>query len=158
MHQGAVATGHGTVQLPEQIYISSGCSGHAGVDTLHTLVSWLLCFCKGNCNTGTLALQASNGRIQNSNVLASDLCWLPAGSEYPVETNTHFSASQSTTLTARAEAVHGDILLCKLAPGQRIELEAHAVRGQGWDHAKFSPVATAWHRLFPELVIKKVRL
>jgi hypothetical protein len=45
--------------------------------------------------------------------------------------------------------VHGDILLAKLAPGQVIELEAHAVKGIGKDHAKFSPVATAAYRLLP---------
>jgi DNA-directed RNA polymerase I and III subunit RPAC1 len=43
------------------------------------------------------------------------------------------------------------ILLCKLAPGQRIELTAHAIKGVGSDHAKFSPVATASYRLMPSI-------
>ena len=39
--------------------------------------------------------------------------------------------------------VHDDIIVAKLKPGQRIELEAHARKGYGKDHAKFSPVAKA---------------
>ena len=34
-------------------------------------------------------------------------------------------------------------------PGQRIALEAHARKGVGKDHTKFSPVATASYRLLP---------
>ena len=35
---------------------------------------------------------------------------------------------------------------------QAIELEAHAVKGVGKVHAKWSPVATAWYRMLPEVV------
>jgi len=49
--------------------------------------------------------------------------------------------------------VHDDILLARLRPGQRIELEAHATVGTGGEHAKWSPVATAWYRLQPELFV-----
>ena len=34
---------------------------------------------------------------------------------------------------------------------QAIELEAHAVKGVGKVHAKWSPVATAWYRMLPEV-------
>lgn len=34
---------------------------------------------------------------------------------------------------------------------QEIELEAHAVKGMGKTHAKWSPVGTAWYRMFPEV-------
>jgi hypothetical protein len=34
---------------------------------------------------------------------------------------------------------------------QTIELEAHAVKGIGKVHAKWSPVATAWYRMLPEV-------
>lgn len=34
---------------------------------------------------------------------------------------------------------------------QAIELEAHAVKGMGKTHAKWSPVATAWYRMLPEV-------
>lgn len=33
---------------------------------------------------------------------------------------------------------------------QEIELEAHAVKGVGKTHAKWSPVATCWYRMLPE--------
>lgn len=90
--------------------------------------------------------------------MSRDLQWLPEGSEYPAETSTQFAASQSGAFgDAGAAATLNDILLCKLAPGQCIELEAHAVRGRGCDHAKWSPVATAWHRLYPEVAVLQVR-
>jgi hypothetical protein len=34
---------------------------------------------------------------------------------------------------------------------QEIELEAHCIKGVGKEHAKWSPVATAWYRLNPEV-------
>ena len=49
--------------------------------------------------------------------------------------------------------VHDDIVLAKLSPGQRIEFEAHACKGFGKDHTKFSPVATASYRLMPDIVL-----
>lgn len=36
---------------------------------------------------------------------------------------------------------------------QCIQLEAHAIKGVGREHAKWSPVATAWYRLQPEVVL-----
>lgn len=45
--------------------------------------------------------------------------------------------------------MHDDILIAELRPGQRIVLEAHACKGTGKDHVKFSPVATASYRLLP---------
>jgi hypothetical protein len=50
--------------------------------------------------------------------------------------------------------VHDDILLAKLAPGQKLTLEAWAHKGIGRDHAKFSPVATAAYRMLPHISIK----
>lgn len=38
-------------------------------------------------------------------------------------------------------------------PKQEIELEAHCVKGAGREHAKWSPVATAWYRLHPEVAL-----
>ena len=38
-------------------------------------------------------------------------------------------------------------------PSQEIELEAHCIKGIGREHAKWSPVATAWYRLHPEVVL-----
>ena len=47
--------------------------------------------------------------------------------------------------------MHDKILLAKLRAGQQIEVECHATRGLGAEHAKWSPVATAWYRLLPEV-------
>lgn len=64
---------------------------------------------------------------------------------------------------AQAEVFEGNppaptnpnIVLAKLRPGQEIEMELHAVKGVGKDHAKFSPVATASYRLLPVIKILK---
>ncbi|KAJ5522830.1 DNA-directed RNA polymerase I and III subunit RPAC1 [Penicillium frequentans] len=50
-------------------------------------------------------------------------------------------------------AVQPDILIAKMRPGQKIEMELHCVKGIGADHAKFSPVATASYRLLPDIQI-----
>jgi DNA-directed RNA polymerases I and III subunit RPAC1 len=39
---------------------------------------------------------------------------------------------------------------------QAIQLEAHCTKGTGKEHAKWSPVATAWYRLLPEVVLLEV--
>lgn len=48
-----------------------------------------------------------------------------------------------------------DILIAKLRPGQRIKIRCHCIKGNGMDHAKFSPVATASYRLLPHIDIKQ---
>ncbi|KAL6570853.1 hypothetical protein OROGR_000403 [Orobanche gracilis] len=45
---------------------------------------------------------------------------------------------------------HDDILMIWTV---EIDLEAHAVKGMGKTHAKWSPVATAWYRMLPEVVL-----
>ncbi|KAJ6108140.1 DNA-directed RNA polymerase I and III subunit RPAC1 [Penicillium sp. IBT 18751x] len=51
--------------------------------------------------------------------------------------------------------VNPDILVAKMRPGQKIEMEMHCVKGIGADHAKFSPVATASYRLLPDIKIER---
>ncbi len=51
--------------------------------------------------------------------------------------------------------VHNDILIAKLRPGHELDLKLYAVKGIGRDHAKFSPVATAYYRLLPEVRLLK---
>lgn len=46
-----------------------------------------------------------------------------------------------------------DILIAKMRPGQVIDIDMHAIKGVGRDHAKFSPVATASYRLLPVIDI-----
>jgi DNA-directed RNA polymerases I and III subunit RPAC1 len=120
------------------------------------------------------------GRVAGERVTAADLRWLPGGSQLPDETGCRFapggqakafgpgavaaaasasggSASGNGGAAAvgreAPRAVHPDLLLAKLKPGQHIALEAHCVVGTGREHAKWSPVATAWYRLLPEVAL-----
>lgn len=106
-------------------------------------------------NTVVLRLKVKcerkNGVLENEKVFSSALTWLPAGSDIPDETGARFSKGQDKGLGIRP--VHDDILLARLAPGQEIVLEAHCIKGMGKEHAKWSPVATAWYRLLPEAVL-----
>ena len=84
-------------------------------------------------------------------VYARDLLWAPQGdqlSRFPLH-----SSGVGSGVGGGVRPIHEDILLAKLRPGQVIELEAHARKGVGKDHAKFSPVATASYRLMPNVEI-----
>lgn len=81
-------------------------------------------------------------RYKNAHVLSKSLQWTPVG-------------DQAAWLTDGVEPVHDDILLAKLRPGQEIDIEAHAVRGVGRVHAKWSPVATAFYRMLPEVTLRR---
>jgi len=48
-----------------------------------------------------------------------------------------------------------DILINKLRPGHEMEIKMFAVKGTGRDHAKFSPVSTAFYRLLPSITITR---
>ena len=80
-------------------------------------------------------------RPYTKHVYSRDLEWVPQGDQASYFSN--------------IRPVHEDILIAKLRPGQAIELEAHARKGDGKNHAKFSPVATASYRLMPHLEILK---
>ncbi|CAK9047106.1 unnamed protein product [Durusdinium trenchii] len=51
--------------------------------------------------------------------------------------------------------VDGDILLAQLAPGQEIECDCYCEKGIGKDHAKWSPVCTAFYKLHPVIRFEK---
>ncbi|KAI0031609.1 DNA-directed RNA polymerase [Vararia minispora EC-137] len=78
---------------------------------------------------------------EHAAVRARDLLWVPQGEQEVVFARAHPAPT------------NGDIVLVKLRPGQEIELEAHAIKGVGMDHAKFSPVATASYRLLPHIAL-----
>lgn len=98
--------------------------------------------------------------------MSSHLKWTPAGEQEEV-----FAGKPPAP-------TNPNIVLAKLRPGQQINMELHAVKGVGKDHAKFSPVgasliwflclyvcmllmlmmsplATASYRLLPQIKIKK---
>jgi DNA-directed RNA polymerase I and III subunit RPAC1 len=77
----------------------------------------------------------------NHSIYARDLIFSPHGQqkEWPKEDP--------------LRAVHPDILIAKMRPGQELEIRLHAYKGIGQDHAKFSPVSTASYRLLPTIDI-----
>ncbi|KAF8655579.1 hypothetical protein AX16_003000 [Volvariella volvacea WC 439] len=78
---------------------------------------------------------------KNHELLSKHLEWKPAGEQEDIFTEN------------KPGPANGDIVLAKLRPGQEIDMELHAVKGVGKDHAKFSPVATASYRLLPHIKI-----
>ncbi|KAF7851649.1 hypothetical protein BT93_L3306 [Corymbia citriodora subsp. variegata] len=103
-------------------------------------------------------------RGQRLTVKSNELMWLPKGSEFlktsesltstsKPETYTSFTCSQDSMpeFAGNPIRVYPDIIISKLGFGQEIELEAHAVKGVGKTHAKWSPVATCWYRMLPEV-------
>jgi DNA-directed RNA polymerase I and III subunit RPAC1 len=80
----------------------------------------------------------------NAHVYAKDLQFVPFGSQ-----DEHFSGEDAIRPT------NPDILIAKLRPGQVIDIEMDAIKGQGSDHAKYSPVAPASYRILPTITITK---
>ncbi|KAG1811142.1 DNA-directed RNA polymerase [Suillus subaureus] len=77
----------------------------------------------------------------NHEVLSSHLKWVPQGEQEIVLAD---NPPAPTNL---------NIVLTKLRPGQEVDMELHAVKGVGKDHAKFCPVATASYRLLPLVIL-----
>uniref|UniRef100_A0A7N0T814 DNA-directed RNA polymerases I and III subunit RPAC1 n=2 Tax=Kalanchoe fedtschenkoi TaxID=63787 RepID=A0A7N0T814_KALFE len=99
-------------------------------------------------------------------VYSDELQWLPCGSELEKsgdssskpEMYTSFNCDQTSMSgfpDEASELTPPRIVLARLGAGQAIELEALAVKGVGKTHAKWSPVATAWYRMLPEVVLLK---
>ncbi|RJE22457.1 hypothetical protein PHISCL_05189 [Aspergillus sclerotialis] len=78
----------------------------------------------------------------NAHVYASDITFHPVGRQ-----------EQFFVGDGAIQPVNPDILIAKLRPKQKIEMELHCIKGIGADHAKFSPVATATYRLMPDIKI-----
>ncbi|KAG6843807.1 hypothetical protein H0H87_000232 [Tephrocybe sp. NHM501043] len=80
---------------------------------------------------------------KNHELLSSHLVWEPAGEQ------------EDVFVTKVPAPTNPNIVLAKLRPGQAVEMQLHAIKGVGKDHAKFSPVATASYRLLPHIKIKR---
>ena len=80
----------------------------------------------------------------NAHVYAKDIQFKPFGRQ-----SNYFNGEDVIAPT------NPDILIAKLRPGQCIDVDMHAIKGVGSDHAKFSPVATASYRLMPAITITK---
>ncbi|KAH9925858.1 insert subdomain of RNA polymerase alpha subunit [Epithele typhae] len=77
----------------------------------------------------------------HEHVTSGDLVWVPQGEQ------------ESVFADKPAAATNKDIVLAKLRPGQVVDMELHAIKGVGKEHAKWSPVATATYRLHPLIVL-----
>ncbi|KAF7977954.1 hypothetical protein HWV62_2043 [Athelia sp. TMB] len=93
-----------------------------------------------NCTRNLSAPKGTTDPLQlynNAEVLSSHLAWEPQG-------------EQAVVFGDRPPApTNPNIVLAKLRPGQSVDMELHAVKSVGKDHAKFSPVATASYRILP---------
>ncbi|KAJ3830194.1 DNA-directed RNA polymerase [Lentinula raphanica] len=101
----------------------------------------LECSWKDSKGKSTSATPTDDERYVNHQLLSKHLQWIPAG--------------EQLEKLKTAGPLNGDIVLAKLRPGQAVEMVLHAKKGQGKDHAKWSPVATATYRLHPNIVITK---
>ncbi|KAF8073513.1 DNA-directed RNA polymerase [Lyophyllum atratum] len=108
----------------------------------NTVVFKLKALCERNPGSPKGSIDPAELYIRHE-LLSSHLTWEPAGEQAEV-----FAANPPAP-------TNPNIVLAKLRPGQAVEMELHAVKGVGKDHAKFSPVATASYRLLPHIIIKK---
>lgn len=100
-------------------------------------------------NTGGISQHTSSykypkDRPYTKHVYSSDLIWVPQGEQLTIF---------GENAIEHIKPIHDDILIAKLRPGQSIDLEAHGQRGIGKDHAKYSPVCTAYYRFMPLIEI-----
>ncbi|ESO06950.1 hypothetical protein HELRODRAFT_77058 [Helobdella robusta] len=96
-------------------------------------------------------LKASKGTLDKNElynhfkVTTKDLIWFPVGDQTYTDEN------------EIPKPADDDILIAKLKPGQEIDIVCYCFKGIGKDHAKFSPVATAFYRNLPEIkLLRKV--
>ncbi|KAH8088985.1 insert subdomain of RNA polymerase alpha subunit [Cristinia sonorae] len=92
------------------------------------------------CERNPKAPKGSIGQYINEYVKSGDLVWEPQGEQRSI-----FEVDPAPT--------NKDIVLAKLRPGQEVEMELHAIKGVGKEHAKWSPVATASYRLHPLIIL-----
>ncbi|KAK5647617.1 hypothetical protein RI129_002509 [Pyrocoelia pectoralis] len=80
---------------------------------------------------------------KNHSVYSKHIKWIPNGNQ------------AETFKEEDVGPVHDDILIAKLRPGHELDLKLIAVKSIGRDHAKFSPVATAFYRLLPDIKLTR---
>ncbi|OCH88520.1 insert subdomain of RNA polymerase alpha subunit [Obba rivulosa] len=97
------------------------------------------------CERVKSAPRGSASAFTHEHVKSGDLEWVPQGEQAAV------FADKPPAPTNK------EIVLAKLRPGQEVEMELHAIKGVGKEHAKWSPVATASYRLHPLIVLNPAK-
>ncbi|KAJ3647617.1 hypothetical protein Zmor_019484 [Zophobas morio] len=92
--------------------------------------------CTNNKDSSKDSLRVED-MYKNNNVYSKHIKWVPIG-------------KQKERLSD-VGPIHPDILIAKMRPGHELDLKLIAVKSVGRDHAKFSPVATAFYRLLPDI-------
>lgn len=91
----------------------------------------------------TKAKDVSNFDARNDKVFSEQIKWLPRGNQANIYKDDDVGP------------IDKDILINKMRPGHEMDLKLIAVKGIGKDHAKFSPVATAFYRLLPDIKLTR---
>ncbi|KAJ8943017.1 hypothetical protein NQ318_008335 [Aromia moschata] len=97
--------------------------------------------CSYNKETSKRDSSRAEDMYKNNNVYSKHIKWVPIGNQ-----KERFKDSD-------VGPIEPDILIAKMRPGHELDLKLFAVKSCGKDHAKFSPVATAFYRLLPDIKI-----
>eukprot|EP01116_Phalansterium_solitarium_P003805 TRINITY_DN14632_c0_g1_i1.p1 TRINITY_DN14632_c0_g1~~TRINITY_DN14632_c0_g1_i1.p1 ORF type:complete len:371 (+),score=115.02 TRINITY_DN14632_c0_g1_i1:130-1242(+) len=128
---------------PAQFVKRTNFDATAAGTSFDTIVFKLDVTCKKNPNAPSDGNAPPDQLYINDKVYSGDLKWEPVGAQAEIFADNPI------------RPVLNDILLVKLRPGQSIKLEAQAELGDGYTHAKWSPVSTASYRLMPDISILK---
>lgn len=83
-----------------------------------------------------------NGKLENEVIYASNLTWVPFGNQ--------------RQKFKEVKPVFDNVIIAKLRENQEIECELICEKNQGRVHAKWSPVATAYYRLLPDIALSNI--
>ena len=75
----------------------------------------------------------------DSKIFTRHMKWVPRPGQLQM-------LSDGKETTPNPGPVEDDILISKMRPGHEMDIKMFAVKGVGRDHAKFSPVCTAYYR------------
>ncbi|XP_050294154.1 DNA-directed RNA polymerases I and III subunit RPAC1 [Anthonomus grandis grandis] len=116
---------------------------NAPSDEKDTLEFELKVKCSNNKDSIKKESSRAEDMYKNPNVYSKQIKWVPLGNQ-----KNKFKESD-------IGPIHPDILIAKMRPGHELDIKLFAVKSNGKDHAKFSPVATAFYRLLPDIRIVK---
>ncbi|KAL1501098.1 hypothetical protein ABEB36_006486 [Hypothenemus hampei] len=119
------------------------CDSKAAPDEKDTLEFELKIKCSNNKDSSKKESSRAEDMYKNSNVYSKHIKWVPIGGQ------------KSKFKENEVGPIHSDILITKMRPGHELDLKLFAFKSNGKDHAKFSPVATVFYRLLPDIRLVK---